>query len=103
MLIPENRNNKARAEAMYAESISPRFGFTPRSQIDLAGIQSVLQLREAAGLMKAPLPNPRNTSKSDFIKRAGNFRPVIGGATSFFYQNVSIGGYIFSVTSAFER
>src|SRR5918994_5640860 len=58
ILIPENRNNKARAEAMYAESISPRFGFTPRSQIDTAGIQSVLQLRETAGLMKAPLPKP---------------------------------------------
>src|ERR671912_508373 len=29
ILIPENRNNKARAEAMYRESMSPQFGFTP--------------------------------------------------------------------------
>jgi ABC-type nitrate/sulfonate/bicarbonate transport system substrate-binding protein len=70
ILIPENRNNKARAEAMYAESISPRFGLTPRSQIDVAGIQSVLQLRESAGLMKAPLPKPEKYVEERFYKTA---------------------------------
>ncbi len=70
ILIPENRNNKARAEAMYAESLSPRFGFTPRSQIDLAGIQSVLQLRETAGLMKPPLPKPEKYVEERFYKKA---------------------------------
>ena len=70
ILIPENRNNKARAEAMYLESISPRFGFTPRSQIDIAGIQSVLELREAAGLMKAPLPKPEKYVEERFYKNA---------------------------------
>jgi ABC-type nitrate/sulfonate/bicarbonate transport system substrate-binding protein len=70
ILIPENRNNKARAEAMYAESISPRFGFTPRSQIDIAGIQSVLQLRETAGLMKPPLPKPEKYVEERFYKKA---------------------------------
>jgi ABC-type nitrate/sulfonate/bicarbonate transport system substrate-binding protein len=70
ILIPENRNNKARAEAMYTESISPRFGFTPRSQIDIAGIQSVLELREAAGLMKAPLPKPEKYVEERFYKTA---------------------------------
>jgi ABC-type nitrate/sulfonate/bicarbonate transport system substrate-binding protein len=70
ILIPENRNNKARAEAMYEESISPRFGFTPRSQIDIAGIQSVLDLREAAGLMKAPLPKPEKYVEERFYKKA---------------------------------
>ena len=32
VLIPENRNSKARAEAMYEESMSPRFGFTPEAR-----------------------------------------------------------------------
>ena len=70
ILIPENRDNKARAEAMYTESLSPRFGFTPRSQIDIAGIQSVLELREAAGLMKAPLPKPEKYVDERFYKKA---------------------------------
>jgi ABC-type nitrate/sulfonate/bicarbonate transport system substrate-binding protein len=70
ILIPENRNNKARAEAMYAESLSPRFGITPRSQIDIAGIQSVLELREAAGLMKPPLPKPEKYVEDRFYKKA---------------------------------
>jgi ABC-type nitrate/sulfonate/bicarbonate transport system substrate-binding protein len=70
MLMPENRNNKARAEAMYEESTSPRFGFTPRSQIDTNGIQSVLQLRETAGLMKPPLPKPEKYVDERFYKKA---------------------------------
>jgi hypothetical protein len=55
---------------MYTESISPRFGFTPRSQIDTAGIQSVLELREAAGLMKPPLPKPEKYVEERFYKKA---------------------------------
>ena len=70
MLMPENRNNKARAQAMYEESISPRFGFSPRSQIDMDGIQSVLQLREIAGLMKPPLPKPEKYVDERFYKKA---------------------------------
>ena len=70
MLMPENRNNKARAEAMYEESISPRFGFSPRSRIDIDGIQSVLQLREIAGLIKPPLPRPEKYVEERFYKRA---------------------------------
>ena len=70
MLMPENRNNKARAEAMYEESTSPRFGFSPRSQIDMDGIQSVLQLREIAGLMKPPLPKPEKYIDERFYKKA---------------------------------
>jgi ABC-type nitrate/sulfonate/bicarbonate transport system substrate-binding protein len=70
MLMPENRNNKPRAEAMYEESISPRFGFSPRSQIDMDGIQSVLQLRESAGLMKPPLPKPEKYIEERFYKKA---------------------------------
>ena len=70
MLMPENRNNKPRAAAMYEESISPRFGFSPRSQIDMDGIQSVLQLREIAGLMKPPLPKPEKYVDERFYKKA---------------------------------
>jgi ABC-type nitrate/sulfonate/bicarbonate transport systems, periplasmic components len=70
MIMPENRNNKARAEAMYEESISSRFGFSPRSQIDMDGIQSVLQLREIAGLMKPPLPKPEKYVDERFYKKA---------------------------------
>ncbi len=70
MLMPENRNDKARAEAMYEESMSPRFGFSPRSQIDIDGIKSVLQLREIAGLMKPPLPKPEKYIEERFYKKA---------------------------------
>jgi ABC-type nitrate/sulfonate/bicarbonate transport system substrate-binding protein len=70
ILIPENRNSKARAAAMYEESMSPRFGFTPRSQIDMEGIQSVLQLRETAGLMKPPVPKPEKYVDDRFYKKA---------------------------------
>ena len=69
-LLPENRNNKARAEAMYSESLSPRFGFTPRSQIDMEGIQSVIRLREIAGLMKPPMPKPEKYVDERFYKKA---------------------------------
>jgi ABC-type nitrate/sulfonate/bicarbonate transport system substrate-binding protein len=70
ILIPENRNSKTRAAAMYEESMSPRFGFTPRSQIDMEGIQSVLQLRETAGLMKPPVPKPEKYVDERFYKKA---------------------------------
>ncbi len=70
VLIPENRNSKARAEAMYEESMSPRFGFTPRSQIDMEGIRSVLQLREVAGLMKPGATTAEKYVDDRFYKKA---------------------------------
>jgi NitT/TauT family transport system substrate-binding protein len=70
ILIPENRNNKARAEEMYEESISARFGLTPRSRIDMEGIRTVLQLRETAGLMKPPLPKPEKYIDDRFYNKA---------------------------------
>jgi ABC-type nitrate/sulfonate/bicarbonate transport system substrate-binding protein len=70
LLVPENRNNRARAEEMYEESISPRFGLTPRSRIDMEGIRTVLQLRETAGLMKPPLPTPDKYVDERFYKKA---------------------------------
>jgi ABC-type nitrate/sulfonate/bicarbonate transport system substrate-binding protein len=70
VLVPENRNNRVRAEEMYEESISPKFGLTPRSQIDMEGIRTVLQLRETAGLMKPPVPKPDKYVDDRFYKKA---------------------------------
>lgn len=52
MLLAETKGNKGRAEAMYASTLSPTMGLTPRSRIDMAGIRTVIDLREVAGLMK---------------------------------------------------
>ena len=70
VLVPENRNNRARAEAIYAESLSPRFGFTHRSQIDMDGIRSVIQLRETAGLMKPGDTKAEKYVDDRFYKKA---------------------------------
>ncbi|HTM07386.1 MAG TPA: ABC transporter substrate-binding protein [Verrucomicrobiae bacterium] len=56
LLLPENKNVRARAEEAYEETVSPRFGLTPRARIDVEGIRTVLDLRAAAGLMKPPAP-----------------------------------------------
>lgn len=52
LLLDENKGNKNRAEAMYNNTLSPTMGLTPRSRIDMAGIRTVIELREVAGLMK---------------------------------------------------
>lgn len=70
ILLPENNNSKARAEEAYEECVSPRFGFTPRSRIDLQGIRAVLELRRTAGLMKPPLPKPEMYVDDRFYKKA---------------------------------
>lgn len=70
LLLPENKNSLAGADEMYEETVSPEFGITPRSRIDLEGIRTVLQLREAAGLMKRPLPKPEKYVDDRFYKKA---------------------------------
>jgi NitT/TauT family transport system substrate-binding protein len=70
ILLPENRNSKARAEAMYQQSVSPVFGFTPRSRIDMEGIRAVIELREIAGLMKPPVPKAEKYVDERFYKKA---------------------------------
>jgi ABC-type nitrate/sulfonate/bicarbonate transport system substrate-binding protein len=70
LLLPENKNSQARAEEMYEESVSPRFGFTPRGRIDMEGIRTVLELRETAGLMKPPVPKPEKHVDERFYKKA---------------------------------
>jgi ABC-type nitrate/sulfonate/bicarbonate transport system substrate-binding protein len=52
LLLAETKNNERRAEAMYAQTLHPLLGITPRSRIDYDGIRQVIELREAAGLMK---------------------------------------------------
>jgi len=70
LLLSESKGSKARAEKKYEENISPRFGFTPRSRIDMEGIRMVLQLREAAGVMKPPVPKPEKDVDERFYKKA---------------------------------
>jgi ABC-type nitrate/sulfonate/bicarbonate transport system substrate-binding protein len=70
LLLPENKNSRARAEEAYEESVSARFGFTPRSSIDMEGIRAVLELRETAGLMKPPVPKPEKYIDERFYHKA---------------------------------
>jgi ABC-type nitrate/sulfonate/bicarbonate transport system substrate-binding protein len=70
LLLSETKNNKARAEAMYTQAISPTMGLTPRSRIDFEGIRTVLELREIAGLMKPPVPKPEKYVDERFYKKA---------------------------------
>lgn len=70
ILLPENKNNKARAEEMYEENTSSQFGFTPRSRIDVEGIRTIIELRETAGLMKPPVPKPQKYIDERFYNKA---------------------------------
>jgi ABC-type nitrate/sulfonate/bicarbonate transport system substrate-binding protein len=70
MLLSETKNNRARAEAMYRQTLSPTLGLTPRSRIDMDGIRTVLELRESAGLMKAPVPKPEKYVDESFYRKA---------------------------------
>ena len=70
LLLGETKNNKARAEAMYRQALSPTLGLTPRSRIDTEGIRTVLELREIAGLMKPPVPKPEKYIDDRFYKKA---------------------------------
>ncbi len=70
LLLPENKGSKARAEKKYEENVSPRFGFTPHIRIDMEGIRMVLQLREAAGVIKPPVPKPEKYVDERFYKKA---------------------------------
>jgi ABC-type nitrate/sulfonate/bicarbonate transport system substrate-binding protein len=70
LLLAENKNSRARAEVAYQESVSPRFGFTPRSRIDMDGIRTIIELRETAGLMKPPVPKAEKYVDDRFYKKA---------------------------------
>jgi ABC-type nitrate/sulfonate/bicarbonate transport system substrate-binding protein len=70
LLLAENKNNPARAEEAYEESVSPRFGLMPRARIDMEGIRSVLELRAAAGLMKPPVPKAEKYVDARYYEKA---------------------------------
>jgi ABC-type nitrate/sulfonate/bicarbonate transport system substrate-binding protein len=52
LLLGETKNNEKRAASMYAQTMHPMLGITPRSRIDYQGIRQVIELRELAGLMR---------------------------------------------------
>lgn len=70
LLLPENKNSRARADEAYEETISAQFGLTPRGRIDIEGIRTVLELRATAGLMQPPLPKPEKYVDERFYKTA---------------------------------
>ena len=70
VLSAASKNNKARAESLYRQSLSPTMGLTPRSRIDMEGIRTVIELREIAGLMKAPVPKPEKYVDERFYQKA---------------------------------
>ena len=45
-------------------------GLTPRSRIDMEGIRTIIELREIAGLMKAPVPKPEKYVDEKFYQKA---------------------------------
>ncbi|MGH7852931.1 MAG: ABC transporter substrate-binding protein, partial [Candidatus Binatia bacterium] len=70
VLLGETKNNKARAESMYRQTLSPTMGLTPRSRMDMEGIRTVIELREIAGLMKPPVPKPEKYIDERFYQKA---------------------------------
>ena len=70
LLLPENKNNRGRAEEAYEETVSPRFGLMPRARIDTEGIRAVLDLRAAAGLMKPPVPKAEKYVEERYYQKA---------------------------------
>ena len=55
LLLPENKNSRARAEEMYEESVSPKFGFTPRSRTRTASSSAaVTAIRTPGGALAEP-------------------------------------------------
>jgi ABC-type nitrate/sulfonate/bicarbonate transport system substrate-binding protein len=69
-LLGETKNNRARAESMYRQALSPTMGFTPRGRIDTEGIRTVIELREIAGLMKPPVPKPEKYVDDRYYQKA---------------------------------
>jgi len=70
VLLSETKNNRARAEAIYRQTLSPTMGLTPRSRIDMEGIRTIIELREIAGLMKPPVPKPEKYVDEKFYQKA---------------------------------
>ncbi|MBI3940501.1 MAG: ABC transporter substrate-binding protein [Acidobacteria bacterium] len=58
------------ARQLYEESFDPKIGVIPRGKIDPRGIQTVLDLRELMGEMKAPLPSPDKYIAEHYYEKA---------------------------------
>lgn len=58
------------AERSYRELLDSRFGLIPRGAINREGVKVVLQLREAMGEMKPPLPSPDKYIDERYYRRA---------------------------------
>ena len=70
LLLKVNENSASRAEQAYEEAVDPRFGHVPHARIDRDGIIAVIELREAIGAMKPPLPGPEKYTDDRFYRKA---------------------------------
>ncbi len=70
LLLPANENSKSGAERMYEDAVNPKLGYIPGSRIEKEGIKTVIELREAMGFMKPPLPSPLKYVDERFYQKA---------------------------------
>jgi len=55
---------------IYADAVSPTFGFTPDARIQASGIEQILKLREVMGQMELPLPSPDKYIDAQYYQAA---------------------------------
>ena len=55
---------------IYADAVSPTFGFTPDARIEPSGIEQILKLREVMGQMEPPLPSPDKYIDAQYYRAA---------------------------------
>jgi ABC-type nitrate/sulfonate/bicarbonate transport system substrate-binding protein len=72
ILLTANDNSKSAAARMYEDAVNPTLGYTRGSRLDLEGIKTIIDLREAMGFMKPPLPPPSRYVDESFYKKALN-------------------------------
>ena len=70
LLLPANENSAGNAERMYEDAVNPTLGYVPGSRIEKEGIQTVIKLRDAMGVMKSPLPAPGKYVEERFYQKA---------------------------------
>jgi len=70
LLLPANDNSKSGAARMYEDAVDPKLGYIPGSRIEKEGIKTVIELREAMGFMKSPLPSPLKYVDERFYQKA---------------------------------
>ena len=82
LLDPENKQeaiatimaadevSSTEALQIYADAVSPTFGFTPDARIEASGIEQILKLREVMGQMEPPLPSPDKYIDAQYYRAA---------------------------------